>query len=438
MSPRGAKNWLNTLAPALSRSRGVSDDVTANLTEMSDIAAPPRNRGAGGDRLLTREFLILALSTTLYFIGMGASNPLMPKFVVDELGGTEATAGLVMGSFAIAALATRALFGRLGDRRGSRRLMLIGCTLGALGMLVLTVTENIPMAIGARLILGAAQAAVMTGATVLAIDLAPESRRGEAASYILVSFHLGLGMGPVLGEVIRDRFSYDAAWFVLATASLAGGAVALLLPHRPGDPDAPPSPWIHPAGIAPGMVAAFAIVAFVAFSTFVPLYADEIGLKQVGAVFTVASIAIAVARLVFGRAPDVLGPIRAATISIVLTVIGALVVAFWMTPAGVFVAAAILAGGMSMQTPSLIPVAVQGVPSHQRSSALATFTMFMDVSVALTGPLIGLIVGGFGYRVAFSTTAITSLIALGLLHLQMAPRWRTRTQVVVLASSASN
>ena len=45
---------------------------------------------------------------------------------------------------------------------------------------------------------------------------------------------------------------------------------------------------------------------------------------------------------------------------------------------------------------------------------------------------------GFGYRVAFSTTAITSLIVLGLLRLQMAPRWRTLTQPVALASSASS
>ena len=125
------------------------------------MCGPPSGRTARS----SREFLILAPSTTLYFIGMGASNPLMPKFVVDELGGSEATAGIVMGSFAVAALATRSPFGRLGDRRGSRRLMLIGCALVAVGMLVLTVTEHVPMAIGARLILGAAQAAVMTGAT---------------------------------------------------------------------------------------------------------------------------------------------------------------------------------------------------------------------------------------------------------------------------------
>jgi len=388
--------------------------------------------------LITREFLILAAATTLYFVGMGASNPLMPKFVVDELGGSGATAGLVMGSFAVAALATRSFFGRLGARRGSRLLMLIGCGLSTVGMLLLTITDGVPMAIASRLIVGAAQAAVMTGATTLAIDMAPESRRGEAASYILVSFHMGLGLGPVMGELIRDNFSYDAAWLALAVSSAAGGLVASTLPRRGGDRDAPPTPWIHPAGISPGMVAGFAIVAFVAFSTFIPLYADEIGLKQVGAVFTVSSIAIAVARIGFGKAPDVLGPIRAATLSIGLTIFGTIVLAVWAAPAGVFFAAAIMAGGMSMQTPSMIPVAVLGVPAHERASALATFTMFMDVAVALTGPLVGLIAGGVGYRVAFATTIGTSLVALVLVYTNMAPAWRAANQREALVSSVSS
>jgi MFS family permease len=170
----------------------------------------------------------------------------------------------------------------------------------------------------------------------------------------------------------------------------------------------------------------------------VPLYADEIGLTQVGVVFTVSSVAIAFARLAFGKAPDVLGPIRAATLSIGLTIVGSVVVALWAAPAGVFMAAAILAGGMSMQTPSMIPVAVLGVPSHERASALATFTMFMDVSVALTGPLVGLIVSGVGYRVAFSTTIVTSLIALSLVYLVMAPRWRSVAQPPSVVSSSSS
>ncbi len=238
-----------------------------------------------------------------------------------------------------------------------------------------------------------------------------------------MSFHLGLGLGPLLGETIRDAASYDAAWIALAVSAGLGGIIATMLPHRPGDPEAPPSPWIHPAGIAPGIVAAFAIVGFVSFSTFVPLYAETIGLRRVGLVFTISSLAIAAARIIFSRAPDVLGPVKAATIAVVITIAGSTLVTVWAAPLGVYLGAAVLAGGMSLQTPSMIPIAVHGVSAQERASAMATFTMFMDVSVALTGPLMGLIVSGFGYRTAFATGIATGLIALALIRGPLTRRW---------------
>jgi MFS family permease len=388
---------------------------------------------AGGERLLSREFVILAVATVLYFVGLGAVNPLMPPFVVDELGGSEVVAGVVMGMFAVSALLTRSWFGRMGDRRGARRLVVAGCLLATLSMAVLIVTTTVAMAIVARLVLGAAQAAVITGATVLAIDLAPVSRRGEAASYILVAFHVGLGLGPVGAELVRDATSYDTVWAIVGGLSAAGAGVAMLLPHRPGDPKAAPSPWIHPSGIAPGLVAAFGLVAFIAFTAFIPLYAREIGLDQVGTVFMVASISIAIARIGLARVPDLLGPIRSGTIALVVTGGGAVVLALWQTVPGVYVAAAVLAGGLSLQTPSMIAVAVNGVPDNQRSSAIATFTMFMDLSVALTGPITGLVVSGAGYRTAFLGGALASLVALLLLHGNLAPRWRATNARVAVA-----
>jgi MFS family permease len=373
--------------------------------------------------LLSREFLTLGLATMLFFAGMGASNPLLPKFVVDELGGSETSAGFVMGTFAVAALVTRSSFGRMGGRKGSRRLMVIGTLLGALGMVVVSVAGSLAVAILSRLILGTAQAALMTGATVLAIELAPPARRGEAASYVLVSFHLGLGLGPVAAEKLLAATSYRTVWLVLAAMMVAGTLVASALPHRPGDRDAPPAPWIHPAGLAPGMSAAFGIVAFVTFSTFVPLYARTLGMEDVGAVFMVASISIAVARLVFGKVPDLIGPIRSDTIALVLTAAGAVIAAGWAAVPGIYAAAAVLAAGMSLQTPSLIPVAVYGVPDHERASAMATFTMFMDLSVALTGPVMGLVVAGLGYRAAFLTGGAMAIAAIVVVFTKLAPHW---------------
>jgi MFS family permease len=161
----------------------------------------------------------------------------------------------------------------------------------------------------------------------------------------------------------------------------------------------------------------------VSFSFLVPLYARDVGLEAVGKVFMVASISIAVARLVFGRAPDALGPIRSSTIALLLTAAGATVLALWHSVPGIYVSAAILAGGMALQTPSMIPVAVHRVEPRDRASAMATFTMFMDLSVALTGPIMGALAGGAGYRVAFLAGGGCSLVALVIVHTVLAPRW---------------
>lgn len=40
---------------------------------------------------MTGEFWLLTLLSALYFAGTGVLNALMPIFVVDEIGGTEAT-----------------------------------------------------------------------------------------------------------------------------------------------------------------------------------------------------------------------------------------------------------------------------------------------------------------------------------------------------------
>ena len=71
----------------------------------ASVPSPP-----APDRLISREFAILMVTASVYFLATGAVNALLPKFVVDELGGTEATAGFVMGSAAFSALATRIWF----------------------------------------------------------------------------------------------------------------------------------------------------------------------------------------------------------------------------------------------------------------------------------------------------------------------------------------
>ncbi len=394
---------------------------------------PPRSPTAEDDEdptdrpttLFTREFLALTAMSTLFFAGAGVLNALLPLFVVDELGGTEAVAGTVMGSMAIPALLSRPLFGRIADRHGARRILLMGAVVAALSIVILVVLPpSLPAVFASRLVFGAGAAAMLTGAAMRSLQLAPPDRQGQATSLALVAIHLGLGLGPILGVQVLDRLSFDAVWVAVVLLISASAVVGLLLTPTPRTVPGPPAPLVHRAALLPGLVTLFGVFAFNGFVAFASLYGREVGVVDVSLIFTVLSGSVIVVRVVGSRVPDLVGPIVAGSGALVVTVIAALVVGWWATPAGIFVGAMLMAAGLSLQSPSFIPLAMAGVPDHQRGAAMATFTGFYDVANALIGPSLGLVVVGFGYRTAFTMAAAMAIGALILLNVVVAPRWR--------------
>ena len=117
---------------------------------MSTVPIIGLEAGVGHQRLLSRQFVILATATSCFFLGAGAVNVLLPQYVVDDLGGSEASAGVAMGSMAVSALVSRVWFGRLADRRGARLILVIGAAIGAIASALLVVTGSIAAVIATR------------------------------------------------------------------------------------------------------------------------------------------------------------------------------------------------------------------------------------------------------------------------------------------------
>lgn len=377
---------------------------------VSDPAAVDARPNALDDepRMVTGRFFIVTLATFCYFLSLGSLLPTIPTYVEDELGGNGFEVGLVVGVFAVSAAIVRPFAGRIGDRYGRRVLLSGGSLLVGAVTLAYTLVDAVPGLVGLRLITGLGEAAVFVGAATATQDMAPSHRRGEAASYFSVALYSGLALGPALGEHLADSFGYDEVWLAAGAAALLAAVLGLGTPTHHAAPEHKPTSLLHPAALGPGFVLMLGLIPFTAFATFLAVYGPDIGLHDTAPVFFAYAGMVLAIRLVGAKLPDRLGWRRASTLALTSVGTGALVLGLWGSVAAVWVAAGCLGVGMSLLYPALFSAALEGVPDHERSQAVGTFSLFFDLSQGVGAPLLGVVVALSGERGAFLVAALVA------------------------------
>jgi predicted MFS family arabinose efflux permease len=88
----------------------------------------------------------------------------------------------------------------------------------------------------------------------------------------------------------------------------------------------------------------------------------------------------------------------------------------WLAPEPHFaLAGAALTGfGFALVFPALGVEAVGLVPPASRGAALSAYSVFLDLSLGITGPLAGYIAGEFGYGSVFLFAAVAAAAAVAL------------------------
>lgn len=385
-------------------------DCRQNLTEAEDRADEPS--------LITPKFAFVVVATFLYFLTVGAQIPTVPRYASDQLGGGGLQVGIAVGSFAVSAAALRPWVGRLGDIRGRRALVMGGAAVAGASLLLYPLATSIPALVAARLVTGAGEAAVFTGAASAAQDLAPDHRRGEAASYFSVALYAGIGVGPFAGETLLRATSFSTVFLTAGVVSLLAAAVAWKVPvgkttagpmflRRNGkgaksDEPAPPrARLVHPSAVWPGLILFLGLVPVVTFGTFLPLYGEQVGLDDVGPVLALYAALVLVVRIFGGKLPDLLGWRRGSTLALLGVLTGAGVIGVWQSAAAVWLGAVGLAAGMSLLFPALFLAVMDSAPERERTHAIGSFSLFFDLAHGIGAAFIGGVVslsseqGGF-------------------------------------------
>lgn len=411
---------------------------------MNAVPRPDAPDHAPRPTLLTRPFLVVTATALLFFVYIGMLLPLVPLFVEGPLGAGEFGIGLTVAAFAIAAISIRPLIGRLADRHGRRRLIMIGAAVAGLSGMASGQVDAFWQLLLLRSVTGVGEAAVFVGAATLIADLSPRDRRAEGASYFSVAVFGGIGIGPLFGEWILDDTRFQWAFFVAGLFAFAAAALASLAPARvpsldpapvddvgddprPGPADQPAADaagwrrFVHPAALLPGLVLAAGVAAFATFGAFIPDHARTVGLASSGGLFAVYALVSVLVRIFGARLPERLGPRRAVTIALGNILVGLLVLAAFPTVPALWIASVFVGVGVAFNYPSLLALTVNRASDRDRAFAVSSFTMFFEVGTAAGGLLIGAFAQVVGKQVGFLGGVASCLLGLWILRTKVVP-----------------
>jgi MFS family permease len=182
------------------------------------------------ERSASGILFLLSAAVGVAMIGLGIIWPIIPVFAV-ELGAGGFMVGLIIAAFNVSRTFFNPLAGKLSDRWGRKNFIVAGLFIYA-GISVLYVLPTRPETlILIRFFHGMASVLVVPIAMALTADIAPKQKLGLYMGTLNMAVMLGLGIGPVLGGLIRDHFGMNTAFYAMGTlACLTGILVMRFIP----------------------------------------------------------------------------------------------------------------------------------------------------------------------------------------------------------------
>lgn len=363
-------------------------------------------------------FAGIFIVTALGMLSIGATLPVLPRYVTGPLGSGDVAVGIVTGAFAVTGLACRPIAGRFADARGRRPAVLVGAALSTIAAALYFVPAGVPILVVARLFLGAGEGLIYTAGAAWVVDLAPPERRGQIIGWYGLAIWGGLSVGPAIGELILQAWGFNAVWAFALAAPLAGALIALRIPEafRPRAEHTARGPLIAREALRPGLAFSCGTVGFAAISGFIVLMLEAREVENATFVFVAFAATVVGVRLLGGNLPDRFGGARCAAIAGLVEAAGLATIAVAQSLPVAVLGAFAMGGAFAMLLPSLALLALEDVPIERRGATMGTLTAFFDLGVGVGAPLAGTVAAYAGYGAAFWLAAI---FALGLTALAL-------------------
>ena len=361
------------------------------------------------------SFAGIFIVTNLGLLAVGATLPVLPHYVKDELNGSDLVVGIVSGAFAITGIVCRPLAGAMADRRGRRITVVAGASLAVIAGALLFLPASIPGLILSRLFLGAGEGTVFTAGSAWNVDMAPPERRGRMIGLYGLAIWTGLTLGPPIGVLLQDAGGFNLVWAFATGAPLLGALIASRLPESPVQGgEASRGSIISREALGPGVTFALSVFGFAAVSAFIVLSLDAREIGHGAEVFSVFAGTVVATRLFAGHLPDRIGAARCAVGAALVEAVGLVLIGAAESLPVVILGAMGMGAAFSLLFPSLSLIAVERVIPERRGAAMGTFTAAFDLGMLVGSPLVGAAAVLGGYSAAFYVGAAAALFCAAM------------------------
>jgi MFS family permease len=386
---------------------------------------------------VTLQVVSIVLFTFIGYLNIGIPLAVLPGYVHSDLGFGAVVAGLVISVQYLATLLSRPYASRIIDNQGSKRAVLYGltgCGLSGVFMLLSSWLQSTPLLslisllIG-RLVLGSAESLVGSASIGWGIGRVGAQNTAKVISWNGIASYGALAIGAPLGVILVQQFglwSMGVSIMLLAVIGVALAWSKQAAPIEVGER----MPFLHVLGrvLPHGSGLALGSIGFGTIATFITLYYASHNWSHAALCLSLFGGCFIGARLLFGNLINRIGGFQVAIACLSVETLGLLLL--WQAPSiELALAGAALSGfGFSLVFPALGVEAVNLVPASSRGAAVGAYSLFIDLSLGITGPLAGAIAAGFGFGSIFLFAAIAALggLAISLYLYRQARRLHAR------------
>jgi MFS family permease len=321
-------------------------------------------------------------------------------------------AGTAVGIAFLATAAVRPFAGLFADSGHARRTVASAGVLGALGGLGHLWAPNFPVLLISRLLMGAGEAALFSGALPWVLAGAAPHRRGRVSGWFGLSTWSGVAAGTVLATVLDSWLGFTAVWdSVVALALMSALLVLTTLESRAPQPLRLPRTLrdvVPPGAPLPGIALGLASYGYgtVVALLVLHLQVNHIGGASVG--LTVFALGFLLTRVSGSPLVDRCGGARVAACCMVVAAAGLLILALATVPGLALIGAAVAGIGVALMYPATVAITLHRTDALRPGAAVGAMTSFWDLGVMIAGPIGGFIAAEFGYPLAFIVAAATA------------------------------